>query len=140
MPVEPGREGFTEPMQLTIASEDDYLLATASGQVSVKEVLRLFKSVIDTATGRGFDKILMDFLAVNGSLSALELYEIGRTMAEYCVSKSIYPKVAVVGRPPTVTGFGAQVALNRGLISMTFSERQPALNWLRAIGSQTPGG
>jgi hypothetical protein len=131
------REGLV--MQLTLASQDNFLLATAAGQVSVKEVLRVFKNVIDTATQRGFDKILMDFLAVKGELSAIDLYEIGKTMAEYCVSKSIYPKVAVIGKPPTVTGLGAQVASNRGLISMTFSERQPALNWLRAVGSKAPG-
>jgi hypothetical protein len=29
-------------IQLTLASQDDFLLATASGQVSVKEVLRVF--------------------------------------------------------------------------------------------------
>jgi len=48
--------------------------------------------------------------------------------------------VAVIGKPPLVTGFGAQVASNRGLPSMTFSERQPALNWLRAFGSKTAAG
>jgi hypothetical protein len=83
-------------MQLTLASQDDFLLAKAAGQVSVQEVLRVFKNVIDTATMRGFDMILMDFLAVKGELSAIDLYEIGKTMAEYCVSKSIYPKVAVI--------------------------------------------
>ena len=125
-----------EPMKLTLALQDDFLLATAVGRVSSKEVLRVFKNVIDTATERGFDKILIDFLAVTGELSVTELYEIGKEMAEYCLSKSIYPKVAVIGKPPTVTGFGAQVAWNRGLTSMTFSERQPALNWLRAFGSK----
>jgi hypothetical protein len=126
-------------MQLTLATQDDFLLATATGQVSVKEVLRVFKNVIDTATERGFEKILIDFLAVTGELAAMDLYEIGKTMAEYCVSKSIYPKVALIGKPPLVTGFGAKVASNRGLTSMTFSERQPALNWLRAFGSKAPG-
>jgi hypothetical protein len=126
-------------MHLTIASQNDFLLATAAGPVSVKEALRVFKTVIDTAAERGFDKILMDFLAVTGELSVMDLYEIGSTMAEYCVSKSIYPRVAVIGKPPTVTGFGAEVASNRGLTSMTFSERQPALNWLRAFGSKASG-
>jgi hypothetical protein len=125
---------FTEPMQVTLVSQDDCLLATAAGPVTVKEVLRVFKNVIDTATERGFAKILMDFLAVTGELSAIDLYEIGKTMAEYCLGKSIHPKVAVIGRPPIVTGFGAEVASNRGLTSMTFSERQPALNWLRVVG------
>ena len=128
-----------EAMQVTLASPDDFFLATATGRVSVKEVLRVFKKVIDTATERGFDKILMDFSAVTGELSAIDLYEVAKTMAEYCASKSIYPKVALVGKPPTVTGFGAQVASNRGLTSMTFSESQPALNWLRAVGSKSRG-
>ena len=103
------------------------------------KVLRFFRNVIDTATERGFDKILIDFLAVTGELSDLDLYEVGKTMAEYCVSKSINPKVAVIGKPPTVTGFGATVASNRGLISKTFSESRPALNWLRAFASKAPG-
>ena len=43
-----------EQMQLSLASQDDFLLATASGQASLKEILRVFKSV-DTATEQGFD-------------------------------------------------------------------------------------
>jgi hypothetical protein len=121
-------------MELRLTPQDDFMLATAAGKVSADEVLRVFTNVIDTATERGLEKILMDFLAVTGKLSVTDLYRIGKTMAEYCTSKSICPKVAVVGLPPTVTGFGAQVASNRGLTSMTFSERQPALNWLRAFG------
>jgi len=105
----------------------------------VKEVVRVFKNVIDTATEHGFDKILMDFWAVKGDLSGIDLYEIGKTMAEYCVSKSTYPKVAVIGKPPAVTGLGAQVASNRGLTSMTFSESRLALNWLHAFGSKATG-
>ena len=125
-----------EPMQLRLASQDDFFLAAASGRVSTEEVLRVFKNVIDTATERGFDKIFLDFLEVAGELSTFDLYRIGKAMAEYCASKSICPKVAVVGKPPTVAGFGAEVASNRGLTSMTFSESQPALNWLRAFGSK----
>jgi hypothetical protein len=101
-------------MQVTLASQDDFLLATTTGRVSVEEVLRVFKIVIDTATERGFRKILMDFLGVTGVLAVMELYEIGKAKAEYCVSKSIYPKVALIGKPPLVTGFGAEVASNRG--------------------------
>jgi hypothetical protein len=128
-----------EPMQLRLASRDDFLLATAAGPVSRVGVLRVFKNVIDTAVERGFDKILIDFLAVTGELSVMDLYEIGKAMAEYCLSKSICPKVALIGKPPTVTGFGAQVASNRGLTSITFTESQPALNWLRAFGSKAQG-
>ena len=123
-----------ESMRLRLASQDDFLLATAAGRASAQDVIRVFENVIDAATERGFDKILIDFLAVTGELSAMDLYDIGKTMAEYCARRSICPKVAVIGNPPTVTGFGAQVAWNRGLTSLTFAESQPALNWLRAFG------
>ena len=126
-------------MQVTVASQDDILLITGVGRVSVKEVVHAFENAIDTATERGFDKILFDFLAVTGEVSTLDLYEIGKAMAEYCLIKSFYPKVAVIGNPPTVTGFGAEVASNRGLTSMTFTKLQPALDWLRAVGSKAPG-
>ena len=36
-----------EAMQVTLASQDDFFLATATGRVSVKEVLRVLKDVID---------------------------------------------------------------------------------------------
>ena len=126
-------------MQLTLASQDDFLLATAVGQVSIEEVRRVLRTAVDTATEWGIAKILLDLLAVKGELSDLELYEVGRAMAGYCVSKSIYPKLAVVGNPPTVNGFGAEVASNRGLTSRTFSDRQLALNWLRAVDSRAHG-
>jgi len=126
-------------MELTLASEDDVLFATATGRASVEEVLRVFKMVIDAAAERRFESILMDFFAVKSDLSDLDLYVVGKTMSEYCESKLFWPKVAVIGNPPTVTGFGAEVASNRGLTSMTFSERQPALNWLHAFKSNALG-
>ena len=126
-------------MQLTLLSQDGFLLGTAAGLASIEEVLCVFKNVIDTATEQGFDKILIDFLAVTGGLSDMDRYDIGKTMAGYCRNKSIYPRVAVIGKPPVVTGFGAQVASNRGLNSMTFSESQAALNWLRVASSKAPG-
>jgi hypothetical protein len=74
-----------------------------------------------------------------GELSVMNLYAIGKAMAEYCLSKSIHAKLAVIGKPPIVTGFGAEVASNRGLTSKTFSESQSALNWLRAFGRKAHG-
>ena len=128
-----------EPIQLTLAAQDDFLLATGVGRVSTEELLRVLTTVIDTSAEQGFDKILLDFSAVMGEVSVVNLYDVAKAMAEYCVSKSIYPKLAVIGKPPTVTGFGAEVASNRGLTSKTFSESQSALNWLRAFGPKAQG-
>ncbi len=126
-------------MELILESQKDYLLATVTGRVSAKAVHRIFKHVIDTATERGFDKVLIDFSEVMGELAVMDLYELGKATAEYCLGKELYPKLALIGKPPLVTGFGAEVASNRGLPSKTFSDRQSALNWLRALTLKAPG-
>jgi hypothetical protein len=70
-----------------------------------------------------------------GELSVTERYILGKTIVESCVTGSIAVKVAVIGNPPTVTGLGAQVAWNRGMLVETFSDRQEAMDWLNGIGS-----
>ena len=126
-------------MELTLLSQDDFLLATVAGQVSLKEALLLGKSAIDAATEQGLGMILMDCFAMTGELSVLERYDLGKAMAEYCVSKSVCPKVALIGEPPAITGFVAEVASNRGLTTKAFFESQSALKWLRAFGPKAGG-
>ena len=124
-------------MDLKLEPRDGFLLATATGQVSLDAVLELHRQICDAATKGGFNKILYDCSAITGELSVLEEYEIAKTIAAYCMSKSVNPKVALIGRPPSVTGFAAQVASNRGLLVSAFSERQAGLDWLNAFGSKT---
>ena len=65
-------------------------------------------------------------------LSVVEQYQLGKTIADYCRG-AMAPKIAAVGKPPTINGVAAQVAWNRGLTVQTFSELQPAVNWLNAF-------
>jgi hypothetical protein len=123
-------------MELKLESREGYLLATASGRVSLTEALKLGKNVCDAAAERGLSKILYDYRAVKGELSVMEWYEIGKTMAEYRLNRSGTPRIAVVGKPPTITGFGAEVARNRGLLVVTFPELQPALDWLNGFDTK----
>jgi hypothetical protein len=123
-------------MDLKLGSQNGVLLATVTGRVSFNEALRCWKTVCDTAARRGCGKILFDWLGVDGEISDLEKYEVSKTIVEYSKNRPASPTVAVVGRPPTVTGFGALVASNRGLMVLTFSERQAALDWLNAFGSK----
>jgi hypothetical protein len=64
--------------------------------------MELHRRICDAATKGGFNKILYDCSAITGELSGLEEYEIAKTIAAYCVSKSVNPKVALIGKPPTV--------------------------------------
>jgi hypothetical protein len=124
-------------MELKLESRDGVLLATVTGTVSFREALERWKNVCDAAAERGCGKILFDWLGAEGEISDLEKYEVSKNIVEYCVHTSVSPTVAVVGKPPTITGFGALVASNRGLMIMTFSERQAALDWLKGFGSKT---
>jgi hypothetical protein len=116
-------------------SEDGVLVATAAGRVSLSEAVSVFTKVCDVAAERG-NRILVDVLSVEGELSTMERYELGRTVAEYCKSRSLNPKVATVGTQPLIDGFGALVARNRGLLAETFSELQKARDWLKRFGSR----
>jgi hypothetical protein len=109
---------------------------TVVGRVSLSEAIGVYKQACDVAAERGFNKILVDGLSVEGELSTLERYEVGRTMAEYCLSRSMNPKIATVGTPPTVNGFGTLVARNRGIVAETFSELQKARDWLNRFDSK----
>jgi hypothetical protein len=126
-------------MELKLESRDGYLLATVTGRLSLSEAIEGYKTACDFAADRGFDRILADCSAVEGTLSDLERCELGRTMAEYCLSRCKNPNVATIGKPPKVNGFVAQVARNRGLNAETFSEWQPAMDWLNTFGSKAAG-
>ena len=126
-------------MKLTLESRDGLLLATITGRVSFSEALRCWKKVCDAAAERRCGKILCDWLGAEGETSDLEKYEVSKVITEYWAHTSMSPTVAVVGKPPTITGFGALVASNRGLMVVTFSERQAGLEWLKGYGSKAGG-
>jgi hypothetical protein len=126
-------------MEVKLESREGFLLATAAGRLSLSETVELGKTICDAAVKRGFSKILLDCLAVEGELSFTERYILGDTIVDYCAIRSMTPKVAVIGKPPTITGFVAEVASNRGLPVKTFSERQAGLDWLNKFGSKTAG-
>jgi hypothetical protein len=123
-------------MDLKLESRDGFLLATVTGRVSFSEALRCWKKVCDAAAERGCGKILCDWLASEGEISDLEKYEVSKVITEYWAHTSMSPTVAVVLKPPTITGFGALVASNRGLMIVTFSERKAGLDWLMGFGSR----
>lgn len=117
-------------MDLNLESRDGFLLAKATGRISLKEAINAFKETCDAAVQLSFRKIVFDLLEVTGELSQLDLYELGKTVADYYLRHLKTPIVAVVGRPPLVHGFGARVASNRGLTTEVFLEGQAALEWL----------
>jgi hypothetical protein len=129
-------------MDLKLKIADDVLIAELSGHLTMREALRVCMLACDGAEERGFSTFLLDAPAVDGEISDLERYELGKTVAEYCVSQGWSYKVALVGTEPAVNGFGALVATNRGLVARHFREPEEALKWLNAFArrrSRPPG-
>jgi len=120
-------------MDLKIESKENYLLVTLEGRVSLYEAITVYTRACDVTAQRGFSKILVDGSSADGKLSIFQRYELGRTMAQYCQSRFMSPKVATVGTPPTIDGFGALVARNRGMVAETFPDLQTAQAWLNQI-------
>ena len=79
-------------MDLKADSKDGVFVATAAGRVSLSEAIIVFTKVCDVPAERGFNLILVDCSSVEGELSTMERYELGKTMAEYCNSRSITAK------------------------------------------------
>jgi hypothetical protein len=76
------------------------------------------------------NKVLANCLAMEGGLSTFERYDLGVEVAAYVRQCQISPKMAFVGKPPTIDGFAVRVGQNRGLISEVFSSQEEALSWL----------
>jgi hypothetical protein len=122
----------TQTVDLILEPRDGFLLAIAVGQLSFDSALESCHHMLDLAAGLGLRKIMLDCLAVEGDLSPDERFELGKNIAEYCQLRMRVPAVAVIGKPPSVTGLGARVAANRGMPMETFPDRERGLDWLRS--------
>jgi len=122
----------TQTVDLILEPRDGFLLAIAVGRLSFDSALESGRHMLDLAAGLGLRKILVDCLAVEGDLSADERFELGKNIAEYCQLTMRVPAIAVIGKPPSVTGLGARAASNRGMPVEVFYDRERGLDWLRS--------
>jgi len=117
-------------LQITTELKGRMLLVTATGSYTFDAALRLLKQVLDTAKEKQVSKILVNTLAMNRELSIIDRHILAVEVVEYAKRNQMVPRLAFVGKPPTVDGFGVRVAQNRGLTTDVFSSEQEALNWL----------
>jgi len=117
-------------LQIDIELQGELLFVIARGRVRFHSVSRLLKQVWDTAAERQVNKILVDSLATDGELAAFERYDIGVEVAADLIERGMNVKLAFVGVPRTMDGFGVRIAQNRGVVTRLFSSRQEALSWL----------
>ena len=122
-------------MDLHIADEkleDGVLVVIGRGTFVPVAALRLLKQICDTATEKRVNKILVNALALDGTVSELGRYEVAAELTKYLQERGWDYRLAIVGKPPTVDGFGVRVAQNRGLSAEHFLTEQEAMNWLKS--------
>ena len=121
-------------MELHIADEklqEGVLVVIGGGTFESVAALRLLKQICDMATEKHVDKIVVNALALDGTVSELNRYEVAVELSTYLRQRGWNYRLAIVGKSPTVDGFGVRVAQNRGLTAEHFSTEQEALNWLK---------
>lgn len=118
-------------LHIRIDLQDTVLVVTASGNIAFDSALRLFKQVFDTALASRITKILVNALTADGELAGFERYQLGTILASYLAERQMRFKLAIVGTPPTVTGFTVRLLQNRDIVARTFARQQEALSWLQ---------
>ena|SRR6202162_2183330 len=113
-----------------VGLREGVLFVTANGSFTFEAALRLLKQICDIAKERKVNKILVNGLEIDGELSTFDRYNLGAQIPEYIKQNQLNLKLAFVGKPPTMNGFAARVAQNRGLVTEIFSSQQEAEDWL----------
>jgi len=124
-------------MRLNLEASEGILFVSVGGFITLSRAVDIFQQACDAAIAHGLNCILVDCLNAHSDLTDLERYHLGKSMSDYYIARSPAMKVAVVGNPPLVNGFGALVACNRGLLAQTFPDRQAATNWLNRFRQNT---
>jgi hypothetical protein len=117
-------------LHLDIEIEDGLLVAFLHGTLSFDALRRVLQQVLDRAREQQLDHILLDMLAVEGVLTTLERYDLGKQTAYYIHRHHMNPRIAFADRPPAADGFGVLVARNLGVVTEMFRTREKALDWL----------
>jgi hypothetical protein len=120
-------------MDLIFQPRCNFLIATASGKVSFEDALENCLNMCEFAAGLGVRKILFDCLALEGDLSGEERFELGKTIVQHCRRRLRVTRVALIGKPPSVTGYAARVAAEGGIPVEIFSDRERGLDWLKSL-------
>jgi hypothetical protein len=119
-------------MEVNFDPRTDCVFATLTGPLSPEGLLPVFYKIIDATVAGGSGAVLVDFSALDGTLTTSERFNLGESVVAHYLSGSrkIRPKAAVVGKAPLIDGFRVLVASSRGLNAKVFSDVPQALDWL----------
>ncbi len=113
------------------AVENAVLLVKLRGAAEFHAGLRLYREILDLAKEEQVKGVLMDCLEVSGTLPDHTRQRIATELTAYLKERQLNDlQLATVGRPPTVTGYGARVAREHGAAMEVFTTVEAARAWL----------
>jgi hypothetical protein len=122
--------GSGSPVDMQTELQGEVLLVTLTGKVDLESSVRLLNQAFDIAAHTGSYKVLINALAVIGTLSTFERHELGSKVTAHVIQLGTNPKTAFVGVLPTMNGFAVGVAQNRDVTVELFHNVSEALGWL----------
>jgi hypothetical protein len=135
LPRKPDEAGVVTDFKMeAIELVGDVLLETTTGTLELNATARVSIEAIDSAIQKQTTKILMDLLAVRGDLFESERLHVALKVAAYLEQHRFKPRLAVVGHPPVIEGFGVRILKMFGYAVEAFANRIDALAWLDSAG------
>lgn len=116
-----------EEFHTVVADGPGFILITVSGPYSWARVDRLLRRILIESESRGSCPVLVDATAVPVNLTTTDKYTMGVDAALRLGGRV---KVALLGAPVTIDGFGETVARNRGGNVGVFTDQAAAVRWL----------
>jgi len=110
--------------------DERVLLVTLSGTAECSACIQTWRQVLKIAQEKHVNGILMNALAVNGSVSMRDHKLIATEVAAQMADRKMDLKRAMVGKPPTVIRVGAAEA--EPVKAAVFSTVEEALHWLKS--------
>jgi CheY-like chemotaxis protein len=123
-------------LQVDLDTDGDLLLVVASGTMSFDATWQVLKQICDTALEKNLTRIIVDALQAQGVATTFDRYRLGVKLVTYCGEHKLWPRLAFIGKPPVVDGFGILVARNRGLDAERFPNWKEGLDWVRAASKR----
>ena len=132
-------------MNLHVSPERGFLCARMSGGFSLPEAKETFLHILQAVSQHGLRRVLMDCLAMEGTLDTGERYEYAEFVSEQVqafsrrgVSRATQFAYVVVPPLADPNRFGETVGLNRGVNVRLFHALDDALGWLGLDPSDVP--
>jgi hypothetical protein len=106
-----------------------FLIAKVSGVFSLPAMLSIVEKIAAEARARQAQRVLVESFGVTGDIPDIDRYDLGKRAAEMLLHVE---RVAILRPAHLSTGFGIDVARNRGLDIRAFLDAKTAEDWLNA--------